>query len=242
MKIKKIYLTLSLLIGLLSISFCSSATALFNAPIGTSENRRTCGAYASTVLRTTDIVNVYRDHYHTPNDPYKHFYSTHDYIAHYAIDYLVKCYPTNKYFWLTDTSRRYFYTYLLATEYPDYQYVAPKITLDCGKSTQVNRDFNGESHALGNCMGMIQRREIKVYQNLYKMDDDNNLEPLFETAAFYLGAMTHYITEMAHPHHASKVGSLSYHSWLEKGISKLTTLEAFQSLGFFTINLQTILS
>jgi len=246
MKHKKVYLSVSLLIGLFSLSFCSSAIAWYNAPVGTAGNNRTCARYA--VDRGEDPVDVYRRHYHMVNDPYNHFYSTHDYIAHFAIEYLRRYDFTGKYLWLTDLNRDYFYIYLLATEYPDYpKWSVPKIILDCGKSTQIKSDFNvGESHKLRPSMGLAERRSLEIYDALHKRDENNNPEPWFETAAFYLGAVTHYIAEMAHPHHASNIGTSQYHAWLESEVSKITTLEDFHNNGlysstFFTINLEKVL-
>jgi hypothetical protein len=246
MKHKKIYLSVALLIGLFSILFSSSVTAWYNAPINTAGNNRTCARYA--VNRGEDPVDVYRRHYQIVNDPYNHFYSTHDYIAHFAIDYLSKSDFNGKYLWLSDLNRDYFYIYLLATEYPDYaKYYVPKIILDCGKSTQIKSDFNiGESHKFRPCLGLAERRSHEVYDALYKKDENNNPDPWFETAAFYLGAVTHYVAEMAHPHHASNIGTSKYHAWLESEVSSLTTLEDFRKNGlygstFFTINLEKVL-
>jgi hypothetical protein len=237
MKHKKISLTLTILVSLVFLSFLSPTLAWFNGPDGASGNRKKCAAYAIP----RDPVEVYKEHFHKINDPYMHFYSTHDFIAHHAIRYLNLFDPLGKYAWLYDQSKRYFYIYLLATEYPDYQQISPKITLDCGKSTQVSNDFKHQSHKLNLCLSYARRYKSRVLEALYKLDSEWNPDPWYETAAFYLGAITHYIAEVAHPTHASGKETGMFHPWLEKEVSKVTTLEDFYNPTFFTIDLQTIL-
>lgn len=198
-----------------------------------------CGTVAKK--NGVDPVELYKQHYTLINDPYNHFYGTHDYIAHFALEYLRRYDFTGKYLWLTGLNSRDFYTYLLATEYPDYG-IAPEVILDCGKSTQIKNDFNrAESHKFQNSGTLIRRRETKVYEALRKRNKDNDPDPWHETAAFYIGAVTHYITEQANPHHASNIGTVKFHKWIEEEVSKFTTLEAFQTAGFFNIDLERIL-
>jgi hypothetical protein len=213
--------------------------AWLNAPLNTTQGLRMCGTVAKR--NGIDPVELYKQHFTLVNDPYNHFYGTHDYIAHFALDYLHKYDVSGKYLWLSDLNRRDFYAYLLGTEYPDYG-IAPLINLDCGRSTQIKNDFDkSESHKFKNCGNFIRKRESKVYEALQKRNKDNEPDPWHETAAFYIGAITHYIAEQSNPHHASDIGTKRYHQWIEDQVSIYTTLEAFYESGFFNVNLEKIL-
>jgi len=169
------------------------------------------------------------------------FYGTHDYITHFALDYFNQDDITNKHSWLYNKQNRKFYAFLLATEYPDYQGTsAPPFSLDCGKSTQVHLDFHSESHDFINCRKKANLRGDKAITYLNKKDDEENPKPWAESAAFYLGAMTHYIAEMAHPGHAGGAAMGWSHKWFEQQVCEVTTLNDYTNNGdntFFEIDL-----
>jgi hypothetical protein len=176
-----------------------------------------------------------------PVDPtYQHFYSTHDYIAQFAIDYLDKSEPSGKYHWLADKARKFLYTYLLATEYPDIHF-APKIILDCGKSTKVADKFQtDESHKLVPLRNYAKDRGEKGFGALLTYPGKE--KPECQTAAFFLGALTHYIADASHPCHATGLVDKYFHRPLEAQVSVLTTIWDYRNnnIGnrFFTIDLE----
>lgn len=247
---KRLYLLVAVWL-ILILSLSTSIAGWKNAPTNVGADKRMCARNAKDLgMDPQYIVDFYIKQYNTPTDPiYGHFYGPHDYLAQFAIEYLAKSTMSGKYTWLADKNRKYFYTYLLATEYPDYStsYRSPKIILDCGRSTGVNRDFGDNSHAYGKLHTLANERGKDGRYYLIRrtrVNGDLIPDPWPQTAAFYLGAMTHYITEAAHPSHASDVIS-TFHGWLEREVGYFTTLEHYRTNhygnNFFTIDLERIL-
>jgi len=255
MKNKKIIL-LVVVWFILILSLSSSVLGWKNAPTDTSTDKRMCAKYATKQgTQPQNIVKFFITHYNMPTDPTNgHFYGPHDFLAQFAIEYLEKSTISGKYSWLADKNRKYFYTYLLATEYPDYpsniklNFYSPKIILDCGKSTGVNRGFGDGSHKLDRLKILANKRggEARNWLKRTKdVDGDKIPDPWCQTGAFYLGAMTHYITEVAHPLHATSIIYDNFHQWLENQVGYLTKLEHYKTNlygnNFFTIDLEKIL-
>ena len=236
---KKIYLSLSLLIGILSISFCSSVTAWTNGPIEYTSNLRpesqykACAAWAQDLDPYEEAVSCYKRFY-TNGD--SSWYSTHDYIAHFALDYLVESDPSGRYYWLRDPNQRYFFTYLLATEYPDYDTcIFPELSLDNGRSLITSSDMM-RTHTYTGLLTLSAARDASI--NAVKYLNSPNYR--WEATAFYLGLIAHYIGDLALAPHILRPYDGSFDSCLSHDASKVTTLEDYNlnsNNRFFTIDL-----
>jgi hypothetical protein len=233
---------LALISFFLLVSFITPTQAWINSPKNVPNKYHFCSKVAKDQgIEPKNRVKFFWNHYNMPIDPtYEHFYSTHDYIAHFAIDYLDKSDPSGKYHWLADKSRKYLYTYLLATEYPDITTIKPDLILDCGKSTQVTNYFPRwkESHDLTSLRNKANTRgeqAQKMGLNIHWC----------QTGAFFLGAMTHYLADASHPCHATGLVDENFHRPLESQVSILTTVWDYRNnnIGnrFFTIDLESIL-
>jgi hypothetical protein len=186
------------------------------------------------------------------------WFSTHDYIALFALNYLYQHDPDSS-AWLCNDFSKFFHIYLVGTEFPDYGAgKAPVVVLDCGR-TEVGSvsipSFGDGPHSIHftsseallykTAAKFAEVRATTAYTYLLHKDKDGNKDPLCETAAFYLGTMTHYIADVSMPHHTliyTPLGSL--HHALESAVAKVTLLQDYLANGigsFFRINLLEIL-
>jgi hypothetical protein len=243
MKHKKIYLPLSLLIGLLAISFCSSAIGWANGPLGYTSSLRPeaiykkCAIWAQEVGTYEEAVSCYRRFYRSDDSAW---YSTHDYIAHFALDYLCASDTSGRYNWLKDPNFHYFYVYLLATEYPDYEIsMFPELTLDNGHFRIIRSEMpSSHSYTKLNTLNAARKAAGLAVQYL------NSPYHYRETTAFYLGLIAHYIGDLAFPPHILRPYVRDFDSSLNHDVSKVTTLVDYHMNGnnrFFSIDLERIL-
>jgi len=210
-----------------------------NGPIGytsslRSGNYKMCASWAQDIPPYEEPVSCYRRFY-TSGD--SSWYSTHDYIAHFAIDYLCASDLSGRYNWLRDPNQRYFYIYLLATEYPDYsRETFPVLSLDNGHVTITSSMVpRGHSYTDLNAVNAARSASISAVKYL------NSPYHRWEATAFYLGLIAHYIGDLAFPPHVLRPYDHSFDSCTSHDTSKVTTLNDYQlndANRFFTINLE----
>ena len=237
MKHKKTIPPIILLIGLLSISFCSSASAWANgsyiSTLETKNQYNMCVRYATQVLiPPEDPIDCYKRFYLARDSA---FYSTHDYITHFALDYLCASDPSGKYNWLRDQNQKYFYLFMLGSEYPDYTDVRYRPTLFLERIGDVNSDVQ-YSHTGLAALSASKNMGSKAVEYLkYSWKE----EP-----AFFLGTLTHYIGDLSFPPHIYQSTDSSYMKWMNAQVSRKTILEDYYQNGgstFFRIDLEGIL-
>jgi len=187
------------------------------------------------------------------------WFCTHDYVALFALRYLHDYYPSVSN-WLYNEYGKFFHIYLVATEYPDYPSPgssasgAPEIHLDCGETT-VGSDFGDGNHNVYIINGVpgyspaatkVSERAIQAEVHLSRVGENSNPDPQCGAGAFYLGALTHYIADVACVFHTYSY-SVSYsqaHADIEYGVGRVTLLQDYRSNGagsFFKIDLANIL-
>jgi hypothetical protein len=181
---------------------------------------------------------LYEDTLKKP-DPFERsrFFSTHDYIASFALDYLCKSDPLGKYYWLNDPNQRYLYIFLAATEAPDSFPFSP-ISLDSGQSTVGGKTALGPGFPDGtHNFDHLQISQKTKKRGMQAVDALVN-HGWREAAAFYLGAMTHYIVDMSSPPHADLLPYYAaYHYWIEKQVGDNTLIGDYEDNGEIGDNL-----
>lgn len=150
--------------------------------------------FAIIFLSNTLYVNAWNNGsyaYNKTDYDYENDYATHDWIAEYALDKLMET-SSSDWEWLNEPDLKKIY--LLGTEAPDNSGV--ETTLD----GEIIEGFGDKS-----------KHHIYFYENGEVLEDDAALlakkwgnladaryeEGKKEQAAFYLGAMTHYIADMS---------------------------------------------
>jgi hypothetical protein len=228
----------------LLIALSSYGTAWSNGAVGYTSNLRSDGKYlmcanwAQFVKRPPEEpVSCYRRFYLAGDSAW---YSTHDYIAHFAVDYLCASDPSGKYNWLKDSNQRYFYIYLLATEYPDYgdDVIIPDLILEEGRFNVKNYFIKSHSFTKKSAASAASTMSCRAVKNL------NHPYYRWEITTFCLGIIAHYIGDLAFPPHILRPFDPSFNNWLKNRVSRYTTLEDYQQNNknrFFTINLERIL-
>ena len=125
-------------------------------------------------------------------------YSTHDWVADHALALL----PANEQAWLTPHKR----LYLLGTEAPDNSGIptecgAPNTGYNDrgqGHSVEWNSDWSGWAERDGQIQDRAARRAQEEYNKAVAAFDEGNLP----AAAFYLGAMSHYLGDVMNYAHS----------------------------------------
>ncbi len=137
-------------------------------------------------------------------------YATHDWVADHALDFL----PEGEKAWLLPHKR----LYLLGTEAPDNA----KIPSECG-APNTGYDDRRLGHSVEwNAKGskMIQDRAAIRAQEEYNKAVIAYEQGRFSDAAFYLGAMAHYVGDVsAYPH---AIALEQYHSPYESWVRTRT--------------------
>ena len=238
MKHKKLYLTISFLISILSLSFCSSAAAWANGSyitiLETENQYNMCVYYAMEVPPYEDPIECYQRFFLARDSA---FYSSHDYIAHFALDYLCASDPSGKYNWLKDPNQRYFYIYLLGTEYPDYSNPRHRPTMSLRNIQDVST-YVRYSHS--NLLALRATREMAEKAVKYL----NKPYHWREEPALFLGTVTHFIADLSFPPHILRPYMTDFSKWLNTKVSEKTILDDYHQNTndrFFTINLEEII-
>jgi len=236
MKQKKAFLSLSLLIGLITISFCTSATAWANGSyISTMEPKgkyNACVAYATMYADPPEDPIACYKRFYTSRD--SAFYSTHDYIAHFALDYLCASDPSGKYNWLREENLDYFYIFMLGNEYPDYANARYRPTLVLERIGNVN-PYVHYSHTDEAALRAAKNMALKAVDYL------NRDYHWREATAFCLGTLTHYIGDISFPPHIYQPSDQEFMKWLNNQVSRKTILNDYyhnEENRFFRIDLE----
>ncbi|MFW9872960.1 MAG: zinc dependent phospholipase C family protein [Candidatus Thorarchaeota archaeon] len=238
MKHKKALIFLGFIIFLLSVGFWSPALAWANGSyISTLEPQHQynmCAYYATRVPPYEDPIDCYTRFYQAQDSA---FYSTHDFIPHFALDYLCASDPSGKYYWLRDPNQRYFYIFLLGTEFPDYTARKSPAPLSLDTIADVGALVQ-KGHTNEQAMSAARKMSYRAVEYLKK--------PNYKRAspAFFLGALTHYIADLSFPPHIYRPYDKYFRPWMNDQVSDKTIIEDYYQNGmnrFFYINLEEIL-
>lgn len=194
-----------------------------------------CVAYATKYANPReDPIACYKRFYIARDSA---FYSTHDYIAHFALDYLCASDPSGKYNWLRAENLNYFYIFMLGNEYPDYAKARDRPTLTLDKIGSVNSYVqygHSNEQALRAARTMAQRAVKYLKRG----------STWREATAFLLGTLTHYIGDLSFPPHIYRPSDSSFRGEMNNQVSRKTILEDYYQNGigrFFRIDLEGIL-
>ncbi|MHA2010204.1 MAG: zinc dependent phospholipase C family protein [Candidatus Hodarchaeales archaeon] len=193
-----------------------------------------CVYYATKVPPIEDPIGCYRRFFQAQDSA---FYSTHDYIAHYALDYLCNSDPSGKYNWLRDQNQRYFYIFMLGNEYPDYSNARTRPTLSLARIGIVN-SYVRYSHSNEGALTSARIMSLRAVKYL------NKPYSWREEPAFFLGTLTHYIGDLSFPPHIYRPYNPEFSKWMNNQVSRKTILDDYYHNGgdrFFRIDLEEII-